>query len=521
MFDRTTPKAKLWWNSTTDVIVSVEIPHYLTEPEQLGQGGRTLGKRRRDRGDAATTISTADAEPAIAGGGSGATAADRRAAEFAIPWPKPLAAWYGVWLIASVSMLSNIDRGVINIVVRPIKADLLLSDTEVSLLIGFAFSFFYIIVGFPLSRLIDRGNRRNIMCGALALWSLATAVCGVATSFVQFFIARGIVGGSESAKGPTSISMIADLVKREKMARAYSIFSLGITGGMAFALVIGGTLLAVFNRITPLHVPIFGELHAWQLVFMVVSIPGILVALLIYFTVPEPARHGKVTTTGSVPLKDVFRFFWLHRKIYAPLIFSVGATAIDFFGLEAWRPTFVERTFGWGPGAVGPILGFSALAAAPIGLFMGTAVAEWLDRKGYHDALPRSMLIGEICSLPFVVAGPLMPNPWLAIGVSMLGVAFYWMKGPGENAALLAITPNEMRAQISAVYLFVLSALGGAIGPTFIALITDYALHDEAKLRYAMAVSGAILMPIGIFLIWLSLKPFSERMSQIIEEESQ
>jgi MFS family permease len=248
---------------------------------------------------------------------------------------------------------------------------------------------------------------------------------------------------------------------------------------------------------------------------MSVSIPGILVALLIYFTVPEPTRHGRITKTGTVPVKDVLRFVWAHRAIYVPMLLSLGIVAIPLYGLDAWRPTFMERTFGWGPAAVGSVLGVAGLAAGPLGLYLGTMISEYLDRTGHADAMLRSVMIAQLLSIPFVIAGPLLSNPWLSIIVSMLGVTGYWMGAPGQNAALQIITPNEMRGQLSAVYLYLLSAIGGGVGPTFVALITDHVLHNESQLRYAMAATGVVVCPVALLLIWLSMKPYGEAVRRV------
>jgi MFS family permease len=181
----------------------------------------------------------------------------------------------------------------------------------------------------------------------------------------------------------------------------------------------------------------------------------------------------------------------------------------------------MERTFGWGPAAVGSVLGAAGLVAGPLGLYLGTMISEYLDRKGRVDAMLRSVMIAQFLSIPFVIAGPLIPNPLLSVVVSMLGVTGYWMGAPGQNAALQIITPNEMRGQLSAVYLYLLSAIGGGIGPTFVALLTDYVLRDESQLRYAMAATGVVVCPLALFLIWLSMKPYGEAVRRINAREAQ
>src|SRR5690606_32486454 len=162
----------------------------------------------------------------------------------------------------------------------------------------------YVLIGFPASRLIDRGNRRNLIAGCLALWSFATAICGVAQNYWTLFVARFVTGGAESVNTSGSLSMIADCVSREKMPRAFAIQSAGVAGGAALSLLIGGVLYGLLAHIPPTHVAGLGVIHNWQLVFMIVGIPGLAVALLMVLTVPEPRRRGGSRPQGY-PLREV------------------------------------------------------------------------------------------------------------------------------------------------------------------------------------------------------------------------
>ncbi|MDB5717182.1 MAG: major facilitator superfamily protein [Sphingomonas bacterium] len=424
------------------------------------------------------------------------------------PWPSAGRAWYAIVIIALVSMMSNIDRGIINLLVEPIKRDLALSDTSVSLLVGFAFSFFYMLSGLPMARVADSRSRKVILTTGLAIWSIATALCGLAQTFWQLFAARGLVGAGESVKGPCSMSMIADLVPRERLPRAFAIYQLGITAGMSGSMIIGGLLLAMLANMPPLNLPGGIVIKDWHMVFMLCGIPGLLLALLMALTIREPARRGR-KHKGSVPIRDVARFLRINWRIYVPLLLSIAIASIETYGLLVWRPAFYERTYGWGPAMIGPILGVVMLIATPIGLALGTALAEFFIRRKRDDAMLRVCFISHALSVPLAVAMPLMPSPWLALTLGMLAAIAAAMSAPGQNSAIQIITPNEMRGQISAVYLFTISVIGGGFGPTAIALITDNVFQDEAMLRYAMASFAAIVGPIGVLLIWLAMKPYA------------
>lgn len=431
--------------------------------------------------------------------------------------PRPLAAgvsdstraWYTVVILALVSMMSNIDRGVINLLISPIKRDLHLSDTAVSLLVGATFSVVYVVFSFPLARLADVKSRKVILVTGLTVWSLATMLCGLAQNLWQLFFARGIVGAGESVKGPCSMSMIADLVPEEKLPRAFAIFQLGITGGMAAALVVGGFLLAQFAHMPPLH--LLGDIvvHEWHMVFLVTGAPGLLLALLMVVTVREPVRQNR-TARGTVPLREVLRFVVQNYRIYLPLFLSIAIASVESYGMQSWRPSFLERTYGWGPAQAGPILGGMLLVGTPIGLWLGTLLAEHLHETGRPDAMLRASLIAQMISMPLAVLMPLMPTPWLALGVGFLGSIAWSMTAPGQNAAIQIVTPNEMRGQISALYLFCISVLGGGLGPTVIALVTDRAFHDEAMLRFSMAGFAAVVGPLIVLLLWLTMRPYAD-----------
>lgn len=422
--------------------------------------------------------------------------------------PATSRAWYSVVVLSLVSMMSNIDRGIVNLLVGPIKRDLHLSDTGISLLIGLTFSLAYVLLSFPLSRLADSRSRKAILTTGLTLWSLATMLCGLAQQLWQLFVARALVGAAELVKGPCSMSMIADLVPHEKLPRAFAIFQLGITGGMAGALVIGGLLLSAFAGMPPLTLPGGLVVRDWHMVLLVTGLPGLLLALVMLLTVNEPARRDR-KSKGSVPLRDVAGFLRLNWKFYVPLFLSIAIASVESYGLQAWRPAFFERTYGWGPERVGPLLGGALLIATPLGLYLGTLLAEYLCVRRPKDALIVACLMSYGLAMPLLAAMPLMPGPWLALLCGFLGFTAWSMTAPGQNAAIQIVTPNEMRGQVSAIYLFAISVVGGGFGPTAIALITDKVFRDEAMLRYALSGFTMMVGPVILLLIFSAVQPYA------------
>lgn len=434
-------------------------------------------------------------------------------------WPSPARAWYTICLIAFVTMLSNLDRNIINLLVQPIKRDLALTDTQISLIIGFAFSSAYMVVGLPMARVADRRSRKLILAFGLTIWSVATALCGLAKSFVGLFTARAIVGGAESVAGPSSMSMISDLVPRSKLPRAFAVYQLGISAGQATALLVGGLLVAFFAGLGPVHLPIMGEAREWQLVFLVCAVPGLITALIFLCTVREPVRHNR-RSEGSVPLREVGAYLWANRILFLPLFLSIGIGAIETTGLMTWRAAFYERTFGWGPAQVGPLLALSLLISTPIGLILGTWFAERMSKRGNPDAMVRVCFYSQAFSAPFAIAATLMPTPWLAFGCGVLSSIIGLAGAPAQNAAIQMVTPSEMRAQISAVYLFTISVIGNGLGPLLVALVTDFLLQDESMLRYSMASFAAVMAPGGAFLMYLAIRPYAKAVMETSPENS-
>jgi len=424
------------------------------------------------------------------------------------------AAWYSVWLICAVTLLQNIDRSIINLLVQPIKHDLGLSDTKIGLILGLAFALFYMGVGLPLSRLADRRSRKIILATGLTIWSVATGLSGAARNFAQLFVMRGIVGGAESVAGPSTMSMISDLVPRRKLPRAFAIYQLNISLGQMGALFIGGALLALFGRIGPIDLPLLRGARPWQLTFLACMVPGLVLALVLMLTVREPVRRG-TRRPDPVPVREVMRYVAANKAIYLPLLLSIGIQAIDSMGLAAWRPAFYERTYGWGPQRVGQLLGTSMLISTPIALVCGTWLAERLSRGGRSDAMVRACFYCQLMAMPFTIATPLMPTAWAAFVCGTIGSTFGLMAAPAQNSAIQLVTPGEIRAQISALYLFTISAIGMALGPFIVALATDFVLKNEDMLRYSMSGFALILAPIGVLAMRLAMKPYGRAVARL------
>ncbi|MBT2187346.1 MFS transporter [Sphingobium nicotianae] len=426
--------------------------------------------------------------------------------------------WYIVFMTGLVAIMSQIDRGVLALFVQPIKRDFHLSDTQVSVLLGFAFTFFYVVGGPPISRLADRGVRRNVIAGCLAVWSVATTLCCLAQNFWGYFFARAVVGSSEAGCGPASMSMIADAVPRQKLPLAYAIYNSGFIGGGALSLIIGGLLLGLLKDVPPIHIAAIGVIYNWQLVFLFLGLPGLLIALWFRLTVPEPKRRG-ATKPGGYSMKEVGGFVMSQRAMHLPFIIAVLLMSFQLYGLQAWVPAFFERTYGWGPAQSGPLLGLFGLVSAVTGLFLGAHFCNVMSKR-YDDAHMRVYFISQTLAVPFGIAAPLMPNPWLSLVFSSLSGICGSMASPAYSALIQLTTPNAMRSQVTALYFILANAIAGTLGPTLVALTTDFIAHNEHDLRYVMVGFRVVLGPIAAYFMYRSIAPYRDLFRKQRDEEA-
>lgn len=444
---------------------------------------------------------TAGAQVALA-----QAAVDTRTTEY-----PPLAKAYWALFIFALSLVVNfLDRGILNLLVEPIKRDLHLSDIQVSYLMGFAFVAFYVVLGLPIARLADSGNRRRVMAVGLTCWSAMTALCGLAQNFLSFFIFRVGVGVGEACTGPSTMSMLSDFFPRHKLPRAIAFMQMGAVVGGGLALIIGAGVIQLVSHVPDFTVPFVGILHNWQLVFFIVGLPGLIVAALM-LTVMEPPRRGRMTRgdpNKAVPVLEVARFIASRWKTYVPILLGLALRSAYGGGAAAWAVVFYQRTFGWSAQQAGLALGVLGIVSTPLGLLAGSRLAEWYHKRGLDDANMRVVCWVALATIPLAVIWPLMPTPELALGFALLSGLIGSMAAPTEFAAIQDVTPNEMRAQANALNLMVINIVSTGFGPTFIALFTDLVFHNENALRYSIALSSAIVGPIAAVVFWLGIKHY-------------
>jgi MFS family permease len=425
-------------------------------------------------------------------------------------WPSPGRAWYALVILTIGLLIATVDRSILGLMVSDIRAHLGISDTQFSVLHGWAFVSIYAILGLPIARLADRGSRRLIIGVGMFFWSVSTALCGFANSFVQFFAARAGVGAGESAYAPAVYSILQDSFRPEKLPRVFAIMAIGFASGNSFGYILGGAMLVLGARFAEYVGPIFGGLAPWQAVLILVAIPGVLLAFVMA-TVQEPRRRGLLPGAAgtTLPVRQVVNYFIEQRRTYGPMFTSMGIKAMLGFGSGVWMPAMFQRTHQWAPAETAFWIGGLGLVAAPLGLLTGSWLAERYAKRGYDDANIRVLQIATLLVIPFSVTFPLAPTPELSLALWAMN-SFCAMIGVGPaNAAVQMITPNQMRGQIRAAYQFVFNVVGFGAGPFLVALCTDYVFGYDGALRYSLAIVAAIIGPIAVLLNWIGMKPYA------------
>lgn len=418
-------------------------------------------------------------------------------------------AWYAVFVLTLANISSFIDRQILSLLVKPIKHDLHLSDTQMSLLMGLSFALFYTLFGMVIGRLADRNSRRNIIIAGISVWSLMTTMCAGVGTYFQFFIARMGVGVGEATLSPSAYSMIADLFPKKRLATALSVFSLGVFLGSGLAMLIGSGIVANLPKEGMVNVPIFGDIFPWQMIFLYVGIPGLLIALLL-FTIKEPERTNTLQIDGEtakLSLSESLAIIFKHKKAYLLICFAVASGALVNYGSNAWIPTFIARTYGWEVPKAGAFYGLILVTSSIAGVLFGGWFADYLVKKGIPDGRLRVGLLGSfICLCSCWI--PLLPKAeWALLAIFIPSFALSAPFG-AATAAIQEIMPNQVRALASSIFLFILNLIGIGLGPTSVALFTDYILKDESAIRYSMVLLYLIGGLFSTTLTYLALKPY-------------
>lgn len=427
--------------------------------------------------------------------------------------PGPLVAWYAVGVLMIAFIFSFLDRLILSLLVPPIMRDLNIDNFAIGLLGGLYFAIFYALMGLPIGRLADRSSRRLIVSAGIFLWSLMTAACGLARNFWHLALARVGVGVGEATLSPCAYSLISDYFPRDRIGTALGVFQCAAFIGAGVAFLVGAQVIELvaaipFDRLPEGIAAPLMRFKPWQLAFIIVGLPGILVALLA-LTMREPARQGLMEgVEQKVPWPVVIGFFSKRRRMFLAHFFGFAILAAPVANLLLWGPTHLIRNLGFTASESGRYLGWILLICSPAAVFAGGWLTDFLRRRGRVDA---PLWVG------IIAAGALTP---LCLITTQLGSPFWTMvlfcpyaffgcfavaSGP---AALQLVTPNQLRATVSAVWMLALNILSAIAGPTAVGFVIDSVFGYNEAVGSSIALVGAIASPVaGGFLIY-GLKHF-------------
>ena len=394
---------------------------------------------------------------------------------------------YALGLLCVVYIVNFVDRQVLSILLQSIKRDLGLSDLQLGLLSGTAFGLFYATLGIPIARLADRFSRKGVIAVCLALWSVMTALCGSASGFAMLLLYRVGVGVGEAGGSPPAHSMISDYFPPERRASALGVFSLGVPLGVLVGFLAGGWL---------------DETLGWRLAFVVVGLPGVVLALVVALTLREPLRghsEGGVTANAQAPdARVVIGYLWRLRSFRHV---ALGSALYAFVGYSAttWLPPFLARSHGMSPGDIGTALALIIGIGGGIGVYLGGVLADRFSRGDPAGAL-RVPVWAMLIAFPpgFVVY--LAESTALALAAFVLPAFLGLMYQAPAFAVTQSLATPMMRATASAVLLFVINIIGLAMGPAVTGALSD-ALEPRFgadSLRYALLI-------VSLGLLWSAL----------------
>ena len=387
---------------------------------------------------------------------------------------------YALGVLVVVYTFNFIDRQILSILLEPIKQDLGLSDSALGMLTGFAFALFYATLGIPIARFADRSNRRNLIAWALAIWSAMTAVSGLAQNFWHLLLARIGVGVGEAGCSPPAHSMLADYFPTENRATALGIYSLGIPFGLLFGFIAGGWL---------------NEFFGWRVAFFIVGVPGLLLAILVRFTLREPPRgmaEGRVADEEQPTIMETFRFLWSKRS-FRHMAVGGGLTAFVGYGVITWVPSFLIRSYGMSTGDVGTYLGLILGIPGGIGIALGGYLA---DRYGARDTRWYLWIVSValIASTPLFFGVYLSSTAFASLMFLILPILlgnFYQATTFSQTQGLVSL---RMRSVAAAVLLFILNMIGLGAGPQAVGILSDVLQpsYGDESLRYALLMLSTV-----------------------------
>lgn len=421
-------------------------------------------------------------------------------------WPSKPAAWYALGVIIFATFLNFFDSATFGLLIEQIKAEFHLTNTAIGLLQGPVNVVFYMVVMLPLSRMADIFPRKYVLAIGALLIAVLNATGGFTSTFMALAFTRMLVGAGGGAHAPGSYSMLADFFPPEKRRWPFALLQLGFIGGGTIGFLIAGRLLSVAMGMHEMHLGGI-SLHGWKYVLMMLALPGVLAFVLLLF-VQEPPRRGVIAAGKPLPVKTVLAEIWRRRAVYGPLFLGLGFSAAHAMALPAWITPFFKRTYGWTEIEIASRAPLLMLGGQLVGLFLGPVLIKALA-KHYRDANVRAVVICMAVAAPLGIIGPMMPSPWLALLCFACSGALGIASAVPQNLVMQEITPNQMRGQVTGLYLMMFTAVG-AMGPFLIGFLTDHVFGHDGDVWKSMVLLGVVLSPTATYIMSRAIKPYAD-----------
>jgi len=406
-------------------------------------------------------------------------------------------AWRLLTILMTMNVVAYLDRSILALAAPAIQEDLGFDHVQTSVLLGFGFVAFFVVLGIPFGWLVDRAPRRWIIHLGILAWSLAASSAGLAKGFWTMLLARFGVGAGEATLHPAAYSLIADSVPDRRLGLSLSLYG-GSSGlGAAVSAAVGGAILSAVTAHGPFDAPWLGVLEPWQVTLLISGLPGLVLAFAI-FLVPEPARRN-VMQQGGGEAADFGAFLIERWRFYVPAILGFSIFQITAYGFASWHPTWMVQHYGWDIADVG-----LAISIGMIGAFVGSFPCGWaVDRlisSGMITAPLTWCAAASLFSGALIGAAFLVDNPWMCIGLIVIGQLPISMIGI-VSLALQQVTPNQFRGRISGIFLLFGNLIGFGLGPLLPAGLTDYGFGAQSSLGLSVAVTVFIASPLASLLL--------------------
>ncbi len=394
-------------------------------------------------------------------------------------------------------ILAFADRGLLSILVDPVKRDLHLTDLQMSYLLGFSFSAVYSIAALPLGYLVDRINRRSLIAVCIVTWSVMTGYACFADSFGQLFVARMGLGVAEAALAPAAFSMIRDSFSLTQRARAFAVLNSAHLVGGGCSLLVGGALLGFASGGGLNAYPFLQHLHPWQFVLIAVGAMGLPFGLAFFLSVREPARPPLSSGASPPTFGDAGRFIRTKKEILIPLWLGYAMFTLAQGGLTAWVPMVAHRGWNIPIPAVGKTLGPLMIVVAPLGsLFMGWLM-DRLSARGQRNATVRTCALAMGLAALVALSQLLITDVKIAMLVYAIQVFLFASFTVATSASLAQITPAPLSGKLQAVTGLASSLVGLALGPTVVAWVSENLFSGSNALHSGLVVTAAAAAAAG------------------------